>query len=409
MANGAEDSRLTAEQTEQVLAIGRSAPRQRRQDGHVRKEGKRSVRWKGHYFEYETMPNGTEVRHHRKVDLGPVTDSTKKAAKDKLRGEIAKALNIVLPPEPDMTLRRFWEERYRPLREPTWKASSRDRAIFNLDRYVVTPFENVPLVKLTKFDIQMHLNRIAGEFSFSVVQKFRTHIKAILEEAIEQDLLIKNPARKLTIPQTRETCNRFLSQEEITDLFKYAPTRDRLILRMFVILGLRPGELFALRRDDVSEHQVRIDESASWTKSTVRPKNAASRACVWLPDKLAVDLAVWTEAMKDHRPEAFVFASSNGTPIDHHNFLNRNIKSIVAAALKARSKANIETPEGYLVGVNHQSLRRTCATYLQESGNVKDAQSHLRHSSPMMTAGTYMQPIEASVRRAVEALEEKFR
>jgi hypothetical protein len=51
------------------------------------------------------------------------------------------------------------------------------------------------------------------------------------------------------------------------------------------------------------------------------------------------------DAMEDKRPEAFIFASEKGTPANRNNYLSRNIKSIVAAVLKARSEAGIETPK----------------------------------------------------------------
>jgi integrase len=128
-----------------------------------------------------------------------------------------------------------------------------------------------------------------------------------------------------------------------------------------------------------------------------------------MPKKIAKELADWMETMKDQRPEAFIFASKRGTPMSHHNFLSRNLKSIVQAALKKYEEAGKEMPEGYLAGVNHRAFRTTCATWAQKEGTVKDVQAMLRHSKPTMTAGTYMQPIPESVRRAVEGLDEKLR
>ena len=410
MASGTEDSSLTPEQTAKVLALGRSAPRQRRQDGHVCKEGKRPVKWKGHFFQYETLPDGTEKRHHRKVDLGPVTESTKKAAKEKLRSTIAIALNVVLPPEPDMTLRRFWDERFRPLKEPTWKPSARSRLVFNIEHYILIPFGSVPLAKIDRFALQLHLNGLASKFSHSICHKFRTNTKAILDEALEQDLITKNPARKLDLPETRNICRRFLSTEEISELIAAAPPRDRLIIRMFLVLGLRPGELFALRRNDVDVNRLRVDESDSGRLGLVRPKTNSSDTFVWMPDQLAAEVKAWMELMEDRRPEVFLFASKRGTTIDYSNFLHRNIQNgAVKTALKRREEAKMETPTGYLTGVNHQAFRRTCATWAQEEGTVKDVQAMLRHSSPNMTANTYMQAIDENVKRAVTALDGKLR
>jgi len=138
---------------------------------------------------------------------------------------------------------------------------------------VIPPFANVPLGELDRFAIQKHLNELAREFSKSVVTKFRVYIKAILDEALEQDFIGKNPARKLDTPETREQCHRALIVEEIREMLDVLTGRDHLALHMLSVLALRPGELFALRRNDCDEPgRLRIDESVSekW-----KPTNAS--------------------------------------------------------------------------------------------------------------------------------------
>jgi len=78
---------------------------------------------------------------------------------------------------------------------------------------------------------------------------------------------------------------------------------------------------------------------------------------VWLLEKLGAELSEWMDAMHERDPEAFLFATSRGTPISHNNFLKRNIRRIVATALKSRDEAEIETSKGYLSGVDHQAFR----------------------------------------------------
>jgi hypothetical protein len=59
------------------------------------------------------------------------------------------------------------------------------------------------LAELEKFDCQVFLNTLAKKgFSFTVVDHCRTMLKAILEEAVDADLIGKSPARKLMNPET---------------------------------------------------------------------------------------------------------------------------------------------------------------------------------------------------------------
>jgi hypothetical protein len=45
---------------------------------------------------------------------------------------------------------------------------------------------------------------------------------------------------------------------------------------------------------------------------------------------------------------------------------------------------------------------------MQHLGSVKDVQAHLRHARPNITAEVYMQEIPATVRAAVELLDQKL-
>jgi integrase len=49
-------------------------------------------------------------------------------------------------------------------------------------------------------------------------------------------------------------------------------------------------------------------------------------------------------------------------------------------------------------------MRRTFATNAQGHGNAKDVQTHLRHTDIATTLDVYRQPIDANVRRLVNAV-----
>ncbi len=289
-------------------------------------------------------------------------------------------------------------------------ASSAPKMVWFIEDYVVKPFEDVPLGKLNRFEIQVHLNSLPEMFSRSVVVNFRTYIRAILDEALDQDFIAKNPARKLMLPITRKASKRTLSVEEIAELLAHMDGRDRLIVRMFLVHGLRPGELFALRRDDrLASNCLRIDQSVSPLVGIVDPKSEASNAFVWMPQSVVIELDFWMESQTDKRPEAFIFPSRKGTPLSANNFLKRVLKKAGEGAREELLKEpGVTLPNGFLEGLTHQALRRSCATHMQPFGSVKDIQAHLRHARPNVTAEVYMQEIPANVRAAVELLDQKL-
>lgn len=264
-------------------------------------------------------------------------------------------------------------------------------------------------MRLNRFEIQTHLNQLAAEFSRSVVLNFRTYIRAILDQAVEPGFIAKNPARKLDIPVTRKPSTRTLTLDEIAELLANMEGRDRLIIRMFLVLGPRPGELFAFRRNDrVGHNYIRVDEAISPLAGIVEPKSDSSTAFIWMPQSLGIELDFWMETQQDKRPEAFLFATRKGTPLSANNFLKRQLKGAGENVRKKLEEQGATLPSGFLEGLTHQALRRSCATHMQHLGSLKDIQAHLRHARPNVTAEVYMQEIPASVRAAVESLGHKL-
>lgn len=382
--------------------------RDRHQKGWVEETGKQTKKWKGHYFVYVNNPNGTERRAHRAVILGRKSEMKKWEAQAKLQAIIdeATAPKKTSSNTAAATLDWFWRERYRPIKEPTWKVSSRARTVQLIEHLVITPFGSQLLADIGRFDLQQHINALAeGGKSYSTVSKFRVYVHALLDEALEQGFVERNVARKLSLPHIAKPEKRVLTEDELAAIMGELSGRDRLILRMFFLLGLRPGELFALRRNDKLPGRLRIDESVSVNRHITEPKRDASAAMVWLPASLEAELDFWLESQEDQRSDAFMFPTKNATPLNTCNYLFQVLKP-------AAARANVwtrEVKQGDTIkrvsSVNHQAMRRTCATYLQSHGTVKDVQAHLRHASATTTLGVYVQEIPASVRAAVEALD----
>jgi len=241
------------------------------------------------------------------------------------------------------------------------------------------------------------------------LKKVRIYTKAAMEEAVDQDLIDRNPARKIIRPATRPTCKRLLSLDEITRLLDAMEGRDRLIARICIVLGLRPGEVFATTWDDFDPEagRLRIDEAAvdSQIKDTKTP---GSRAWVWLPKSINDELLKWRATSSS----TLIFPAANGRPISTRNFLRRHIwPAAVRAGIMQKKPKDWPKDKQWVdpaTSVNFRAFRRTCATWFQKVGTAKDIQAQLRHTTPMTTLGVYVQELPESVRTAVEALDQKL-
>jgi integrase len=366
--------------------------RYRHQEGYVTEAGKKIKHWKGLYYVYLQSPDGRQRRIHRSVDLGPRSEMKKWEAERKLRQAIEKETlaDSLVKPDGSVTFEWFWNNRFLPLKTGRWRRSTREAIFFVFQNHVMPQFGQKRLSELSRFELQLHVNKLAQEYSKSIVQKVRTWLKASLDEAVDQDFLFKNPARKLEMPVTRRPSKRFLQMEEAQKLIGALEGRDRLIVRLLIICALRPGELFALRWRAVESGRLRIVE-AVYRGRLGEPKTDSSKGYVALPVSLQSELLAWQQECPDASDDAFIFQSQRGTPLDGHNYLQR-VLSPAAAQL------GIE-------GITFQVLRRTFATQIQGIGTVKDAQAQLRHSHASTTMDIYAQAIPESVYQAVERLD----
>ena len=366
--------------------------RDRYQEGRVALVGKHIKKWRGHFYVYEKQPDGSEVRRHHNVQIGLKSEMDKGQARERLRELILRETKNPGAASSEVTFRWFYENRFLPQKEVHWKVTSRPKTKRFIENYLLKRFGNVPLRDLDKFTLQTYLNEMAPNYSKSVLSKIRVYFNSILDEAVDMELLPKNPAARLAVPRSgKRPDDLHLTPEQIPVILFHLNDRDRLIVRMFLVLGLRPGEMFALRWNDKLKNSLRIDTSVT-DGIEVETKTECSNAAVWLPASIDIELEWWRSTSQDTRSEAFMFPSRKGTPINTNNFLGRVLR-------EAGKKAGVE-------GVTHQALRRTCSTYMAQLTNVKDVQTHLRHTTAKTTLEHYIKSVPASVRTAVESLDQ---
>jgi len=374
--------------------------RSRYQQGTVRLVGKRVKCWRGRWHSYTVDADGVEQRHNHTRTLGLKSEMTKDEAKKKLRDIIDReGLQAgKTRPSPDVTFEWFWKNNYLQMKKGEWSEATRSAVESVINRHVLPAFGSVKLGDLSKLALQTHLYEVAANWSESVAKKVRVYVKAALEEAVDQDYIGKNPARRLAVGKTRKPNKRNHTPEELCKLFAGLVGEDHLILRIFVLAALRPGEQFALKWSDFKGDILSVQRAVRRVKKGENrvgdPKTEGSVGQVYLPVSLQTELAHWKEIARPSSDDEYTFRSRKGTPRDAHNYLRRHLKPLAAA---------LGVPN-----LTFQSLRRTFATLMQGKGTPKDAQTQLRHKDVLTTMNVYTQPIPESVKRSVEALDSEL-
>ena len=278
------------------------------------------------------------------------------------------------------------------MHSPHWAPATRELNTGNVEHHILPALGSLRLSEVDKFGCQIFLNDLAARgFSFSLVDHNRTLLKAILEEAVEAELIGRNPARKLKMPETRVSVKHVLPKDQARLLLDSLPFRDRLIAMIVAFCAMRPGEIFGLCWSSWRGDHLQI-ESTAWRGLFRRgkAKTTSSKAPVIIPDVILPLLTAWREENQTAPTDALIFPTTRNTPMRPENWLHRRVHPIAKAL-------SITVP------INFQILRRTFATNAQ-GGNPKDVQAHLRHAALGTTMNIYTQAIPESVRRLVNAV-----
>ncbi len=120
----------------------------------------------------------------------------------------------------------------------------------------------------------------------TLVSGMLLYMRSIFDHAVVKKIIQVNPARnpgyQLKAKSRKQASEHYLSLEECRGLLFPVSGVDHLAIRILIQLGLRSEELFALRRDDVLDDMLRIDE-ALVAGAPAPVKTDASDASVYLP------------------------------------------------------------------------------------------------------------------------------
>jgi integrase len=243
-----------------------------------------------------------------------------------------------------------------------------------IQKHLIDPFAQVPLENFDRFTLQLHLKGLAKTNCRDTVLQLRAYLRDIFAEAVEQDFLVKDPARKVAVPaQLRESDKTTSTWEQLRSALGRLEFRDRLLMTLEMTNALRPGELFALRWScfNHAESTMRLKETVY--KGSLRPwgKTRKSLCVIPLSEELVPELWLWKQECADSSPEAFIFPNEDGGFVDPGNYLKRGSQETG----KRNRFAKADLP-GNLA---HDCYAGPNKGYRQKRAGHVEAQSHRDH------------------------------
>lgn len=335
---------------------------------------------------------------------------TRAEAADKVADLISLNRKHVPAAPVEVTVQQYAESWLERLGSSGLKPATVSNYRWVLDRHVLPNIGRRRLVALSPQHVRTLLLTVSESgVSARTVQLSRAVLRSMLADAERDQLIHRNVAalvkgprveRQEVVPWTADEAGQFLTSLE--------GHRLRPLFAVGVALGLRKGELLALRWQDVD-----LDVGVLRVRATVQrlgkgvglvtgsPKTARSRRTLPLPQVLVDALREHRTAQELEREEAtswhdagLVFTTSKGTMIEPRN-LNRFLDEAIARAGLRR--------------IRFHDLRHTCASLLLAQGvSPRVVMEVLGHSQMSMTTDLYGHVMPSSLRSAADALDGVF-
>ena len=343
----------------------------RHSTGGVRKQ---RGRWIGMWY--------ADGKRKSKV-VGSIRDMTKSRARE----EVAK---IVAGERAKREASRAWkfgefvETVYFPYYSRKWKQSTRENNVNRISVHLVAPFGDRELSGFRRDELQdlLDLKARKDELSFSMVDHLRWDMKQIFDMAVAEGQVLRNPALLLFTPrEAKKPVRRAMTIREVQLCFGALDQRERLIAKLAILAGMRPGEIFALTWGRLTATHADIRQRV-YRRKLDTPKTDNSTRQAALSEGLLAEIETWRMMAAEARDDAWVFPSERMTPLSKDNCWRRVMHPALAKVA--------------LGWANFLVMRRTHATLMKALGaDGKLVADQLGHSLDVNQNVYTQSPVES--------------
>ncbi len=250
----------------------------------------------------------------------------------------------------------FVDAVYFPYYSRKWKHSTRENNVNRIEVHLVEAYRERQLVSFKRDELQDLLDLKAKKdgLSFSTVDHLRWDLKQIFDMALAEGQIERNPALLLFTPkEAKKPVRCAMTIEEVQKMFAVLGERERLIAKLAVLAGMRPGEIFALTWGRMATTHADIRQRV-YRRKLDSPKTTNSTRKAALSEGLLNDVETWRAAAVTTADDAWVFPSERMTPLSKDNCWRREMLPKLAAV--------------GLGWANFLVMRRTHSTLMKEIG-----------------------------------------
>lgn len=333
----------------------------RRRFGAVRqyRSGRRTASYRG--------PDGQEFR-------APETFETKKDAEVWL-SQVEADLTRGNWQDPDAGAVNFKEYALQWVDERGLSATTDELYRRLLRLHVLPTFEDLDLDEITAPRVRTwRTERLSSTGAATTVAKSYRLLKAIMETAVDDELIRRNPCRIKGAGKESSAERQIATVAQVDALANALGPRWRLMVFLGAYGPMRPEEQAELRRRDVDLDQMAIrvrmaaPELTTGRRAPGDTKSEAGKRVVVLPTFLRTDLRRHLDWYAEKGPDGLLFVGEKGKPFRRSTFGRKWRKARVAVGM----------PDGF----RFYDLRHTGHTLATRSGaTLKDTMVRAGQSS----------------------------
>jgi len=209
------------------------------------------------------------------------------------------------------------------------RAASLERERYRMEKHVIKHAigaKRLPELTPAMLDARMRELEQAGCWSPATANKFRAMIHAVFEAAIEAEMWGgANPASKVRTRRVPQRSYETLRFDEVAAVLEAAGEQWRDLIATALYLGLRKGELFALRKTDILLDERTLFVRRSHDSDTVKGRKARA-----LP--LPVPLVPYLERAMKRSGSDLVFPRDDGSQRPAGTAMEKVLRRILSRA-----------------------------------------------------------------------------
>lgn len=317
-----------------------------------------------------------------------LAEAKKKAEQYKLNKAVTATIGAPITPS-SITFGEWankWAEIYkRPYVSPqTYETLYR----YVLDKHLLPYFGTASLADIRPMDVQSFFSK-QRKYSISLQHKMQITLASIFDAAIENDLVYKNPAKKIKLTSDAiKMKKKALTDAQIVQMETAAYNSFDAVI-FLLETGLRRGELLGLMWKDIDLNAKTMTVSRSFStvngKGTIcKPKHGSVRTIPLLP--IAVEVL-----LRQPHDTLYVFPSPKSRKLEDPNHFNRRLRNWMK-----------QFPEE--IRCTPHELRHSFASRLQRRGvDIYTISQLLGHRDIEVTASVYVHPDIESFRQKMDA------